>query len=491
MSHTHDIDNDPEALFQFDSYEPLAPPNHLEVSAREPSPSCSRDLPGQSSLYSSPLPPQTPQELSLSAKMMDVTLSEMKGKGVSQPLIINPRAVLDTQDDLFSMSLSSSSSSVPTYEQLPDLSLSPSSFDLHPLQTPTFLDHDLSEIVQLSEDDVIVEGSLGKGKAKELPPTLPPLSLFSTDIHYQSSTEWSSLDLASSPVAGPSSYGSGFASIAESEELSSAPTRPHVSVPTAPEPTLTLARMPSRRRSLSHLSTRSNSSTLPALTMTRNKIRAGVQKAPSNFARKLLFKKRESAPATPTSPTSGSSSSSSTYNNYDTIVIDTEVAGCVDLGQGNCFMPWARDFKSRASPLVSPMSDIDNVLSTASPILPIYRTDGPSTVPNIRTKGRSYSSPLPLSASPLEIVPVSADNIFTPVHVILPNYFDDFLPRELRLHVLVALVELHEAEHQRNVRSEKWTTKKATRSKWVGRDKGIKELLKLSEVGRLLDFHCT
>ena len=124
------------------------------------------------------------------------------------------------------------------------------------------------------------------------------------------------------------------------------------------------------------------------------------------------------------------------------------------------------------------------------PVSPIYHL-GPSSGSGVlRTKGRSYSSPLPLASSPLDIVPITPAELSQPIPVNVPNYFDQYLPRELRILVLAILVDLHEADHRRLVCSAKWTAMRAghSRNRHVGVEKGVRELLKLSRVG-ILPLH--
>ena len=81
-------------------------------------------------------------------------------------------------------------------------------------------------------------------------------------------------------------------------------------------------------------------------------------------------------------------------------------------------------------------------------------------------------------------MPLAPTDIFEPLPVVLPDYFDHYLPHEIKLHILSALVELHVAEHEKKVRHGKWTALKASshKHKWVGADKGIRELFKFSRV---------
>ena len=73
-----------------------------------------------------------------------------------------------------------------------------------------------------------------------------------------------------------------------------------------------------------------------------------------------------------------------------------------------------------------------------------------------------------------------------PEVVVMPNHFNDKLPRELQLAVLKALVDVHEEEHQRTLRgecpSQIWSVRAAGKTRWVGRDKGLRELVKFTRV---------
>ncbi|GBE77542.1 predicted protein [Sparassis crispa] len=440
MSHTHHIDNE-DPLFQFDSYDQLiSPVNHLEVSARPQLSSLNGvDLtgkPSSSNFISKTSQPRPPLS---SGKMED---TDVKGKGVPQPVFVAASGVLeddcapDAEDDMFAMSLGSASSSV---------------------QTPVL---DVDE-----ETDEDIGDSLGKGKARELPPSLPPLSLY-TELNYESS-DWPSFEASSPAAAGPSSYRSISASINTSERGHNVSVVDRVSAP--PEfsgQVLGVVRVPSRRRSLSSLSVRSNRS-LSTLSMSKVKVRLAGTKGPGNLARKLLFKKRTSPPESPSSADSTS---------------DIDVSGCEEA---SCFSPWSRDLKGRTT--AAPMLDLDLSLSGLDPLLPLYCAGRGSNECNmLRTKGRSYSSPLPLPSTPLDLVPVTTADIFEPIRVVSRNYFDEYLPHELKVQVLAALVHLHEAEYQRNVREGEWTVLKASssRNKWVGTAKGLRELFRLSRVSK-------
>ncbi|KAI0828906.1 RNI-like protein [Trametes gibbosa] len=278
---------------------------------------------------------------------------------------------------------------------------------------------------------------------------------------------WSEYD-QSPQTAGPSSYGSGFSAIGESEQSSSPETTPVAS----PETAAPIEEVAVRRRTLSNVSLRSTRS-LSALSLSKVKVKFAGTKSPGNIARKLRFKKGDSTPdvhdARAVSP-----------------IVDTDLPGAAEIGRGSCFLPWARDLKGRTIPPQGTLVDIDVGLSgPIGTVSPLLRIGPPSELAILRSKGRSYSSPFPLSSSsPLDIIPVTQTDLSEPVRIKVPDYFDEYLPLELKLEVLKILVELHEAEHLRLVASERWTARKAARNRCVGAEKGMMDLLKLSRVSK-------
>ncbi|KAG5219624.1 F-box/LRR-repeat protein [Salix suchowensis] len=199
------------------------------------------------------------------------------------------------------------------------------------------VEHVPTEHDDIYSDSELVGTSKGKGKEREQPPTLPPLDFTPTELGGYDASNWPSTGFSpSSP--GPSSYGSGYASLNNAtkavEQLPSIVTtiQPFVTAVASDSPALT--RMPSRRRSLSHIRTHPRAAKLRAL----------------------------------------------------------------------C----------------------------------------------------------------------------------LGNYFDEALPRELKLCIFQALVHLHEEDYSRAVRDGTWSMMKASSSKgrWVGRERGARELVKLSRVSR-------
>jgi F-box/leucine-rich repeat protein 2/20 len=404
--------------------------------------------------------------------------SSWKGKGVSRPMPIPPAPAADPHDlfdmngatsshndrHFYSFSPFSPSSSITCaspidQEDEPHQASSWKGKDIVPIGSPASM-HDPHDIFDMSEaasshafpsfssrfspvftspidsieqpstsmehDDASGSTGKGKGKEKEQPPTLPPLTFSPTEFGYVHAN-WPSPTVTDT-VAGPSSYGS--RDTAGPSSYNSLAPLDLISVPAPPAPVLSTptvsARPLSRRRSL------------PSLTATPNaKSKFRLKAHSSSLARRLLFRKYDgdACPTPPSSPTDGRD---------------------LDLGAGTCFAPWRND----------------SALALEYDYFPAL-------------KGRTNSSPFPVSA--LDLIPVSTADVFDPIPLFVPNYFDDVLPRELRVYIMVALISVHEADHARALRDGQWTVAKASssRNKWVGRDKALRELVRFSRVSEL------
>lgn len=88
------------------------------------------------------------------------------------------------------------------------------------------------------------------------------------------------------------------------------------------------------------------------------------------------------------------------------------------------------------------------------------------------------------SLSTLDIIPDTRLDVHQPIPFIRPNGFDHKLPRELRLHILHVLISTHEQDHVKTQTDIRWSLSKAcsSRNRWVGRDRGFRELIKFSRV---------
>ncbi|KAI0073961.1 RNI-like protein [Panus rudis PR-1116 ss-1] len=414
---------------------------------------------------------QTEEDSSLMQETQ-IAETDVKGKGIShssEPMPIIPRSMLALEPDLFSMSFDSPASSS-------GLSGSILPIDFYSPQMDNFHSDVVVSASIDDEQDFIASSSSGKGKARELPPSLPPLSFSSAEFSYGSSN-WPS-------EAGPSSYGSNCSSaVAGSPEsgtsepspsagvLNSPPSSPAVDQGTSSETSSPApssgndgnSRVPSRVRSLSNISMRSRKS-FSNLSISKTKLRAVNS---GTFAKKLFNRKRDSPPSSPLS---------------DFSAPEPELPRTDSIDEGSNLL---LRLTGPRTPVATPVVETDVVWGT---INPTFRTPRPNEGTPIRTKGRSYSSPLPLPSNVFDIVPLAPADIFSSEPEIqpTPDYFDDYLPHELKLHIFAVLVDLFKVEHERRIDHGKWSANKAgsLRNKWVGRDKGLRELFKLSRVSK-------
>lgn len=97
-----------------------------------------------------------------------------------------------------------------------------------------------------------------------------------------------------------------------------------------------------------------------------------------------------------------------------------------------------------------------------------------------RTKGRSNSSPLPMSA--LDYIPILPEDAF--IIRSSRNFFDEVLPKELKLQIILSLISLHKNDKVKLIAQADWSVTRAVSSKnrWLGKDKAIRELVKLGRV---------
>ena len=73
-----------------------------------------------------------------------------------------------------------------------------------------------------------------------------------------------------------------------------------------------------------------------------------------------------------------------------------------------------------------------------------------------------------------------------------PNLFGNLLPREVKLAILEAFIDIYEEEGRELRRSQAWTANLAAKSnnRWTGRARGLIELVRLSSVSHLETFSC-
>jgi F-box/leucine-rich repeat protein 2/20 len=379
---------------------------------------------------------------------------QQKGKSPSIPVEIPSGGRLhDAQTDLFSISLDDASFPGSSHTAL---SHPPT---IQPELTSNLLDPTCSH--DDIDDDTDVP-HLGKGKARDtdedIPPTLPPLTFppMTFDICPSPSLI---------PGSGPSSYDSLYhqrvehegysrstAVVGTSASLNVATVLPHASL---------------RTRSFSDPPSLCPGSSSSAPTTAKIGPSRGPDKQFSFSSRD-----RSQSRSLPNSPEAGMR-----------IPINVDV-----VDAGGCLAPWKREFKSRLKDKSRtgshPYIVFDRVGESATNALPdCYPASRPAAEVHLhRANCRSYSDPFPFPRA-FDVVSTDATDTFVPIPIVVPpNLFDGLLPRELRLRIFGILVRIHEEDHERRVCEGRWTAIKASKHKWVGRDQGIRELLRLSRV---------
>jgi F-box and leucine-rich repeat protein 2/20 len=383
---------------------------------------------------------------------------EQKGKARSSPVEIPSSGTESSHHDLFSMSFDSSNS--------PGLS--------HPgPSSPPIIRNDLTTALQnltsRHDLDPIPYDTdlpyLDKGKIKDAPPTLPPLAFppIAFDICP------SSPSLISEP--GPSSYGSLLPQHLEHESFSYTP--PVLRNSTAHGAAHILPPASPRRRSLSNPPFRHLERLISSV---HTRVNIESSRSLDDHSHITSSDRRQTR-------------SASSFPGVE-VQIPTDL-DAVDAG--SCLVPWKRDFKSRSKSKAGSFSYLvlDRVDGESAPALPdhypIYSATRSAIEDRIRrTNGRSNSDPFPLPYA-FDLVSPDTSDAFVPITVInRPNLFDGILPREIRLRIFGFLVKIYEEDHARKISEGRWTVNKASKNKWVGRDRGIRELIRLRRVSMRL-----
>lgn len=391
--------------------------------------------------------------LAMSPDAQQTSHHEQKGKARSSPVEIPSSGTESSQHDLFSMSFDSNNS--------PGLS--------HPgPSSPPVIRNDLTTLTSRHDlDPIPYDTDLpypDKGKARDAPPTLPPLAFppITFDICP------SSPSLISEP--GASSYGSMHPQHIEPESFSYTP--PVLRNSTAQGAAHILPPASPRRRSFSNPPFGHLERLISPSVHTRVNIESS--RSLNNHSHITSSDRRQTR-------------SASSFPGVE-VQVPTDF-DAVDAS--SCLAPWKRDFKSRSKSKAGSFSYLvlDRVDGGSTPALldhhPIYSATRSAVEDRIRkTNGRSNSDPFPLPYA-FDLVSPDTSDAFVPITVInRPNLFDGILPREIRLRIFGFLVKVHEDDHERKISEGRWTANKASKSKWVGRDRGIRELIRLRRVCR-------
>jgi len=422
MSTTHDSDID-ETFFQFDPFELLAIPSSLQPLDTE-------KTVGVSALGRLPV--------SEDMHFIGKGSPARKGKVKTMPMPIRPSTIVR---DLFEFSPPGSSSYASSSSSMtfsPSTSNFSSDLD-NPYCRDSFLTDGMEPSDSPNSEASFPSSYTRKGKEKASFPMLPPLTFSAIELDY-------GRDVPLTP--GPSSYGTLYSPPLPNQGLppSSAIPVTDISVPSpssfqSQEPSSAVVKAPvTRCRSLINLSHQSSPPSLESAITPQSSLGS------SNIARQHLdaIDKKDTGSVANLSMID----TTSLINTLDLQAISREPSSCPPA--------WYTASKDSAR--------------------------APASREIFRAKSRSRSLPYPISA--LDIVPVVSTDIFQPLPVVILNYFELFLPKELRLYILCALVDLHDSDYQRSIREGRLTIAKATssRGRWVGRDKGVRELFKFSRV---------
>ena len=458
MSTPPDIDND-DTLFQFDPY---------DLASRVPSPGMHLK-PGSESIAQDLAPPMSSHDASTTSGELDLGLEILvqptitKGKERTEPMAIRPSSIVY---DLFDSSptVVSPSSSRAYASSSSSTAFSPSSYSF---SSPRFDDSiyrlrspSVESMEQLEASD-IESSSLDsppstKGKERESFPFLPPLTFSLIQLNP---------DRGFLPTPAQSPYDRPSGNDHHSPLLSSNQVFPTLFSTT--ESSLSERNLQGAQEvtKLPLSGSQSFSNVPPGPSLDRPST-VGPSRIPSNLS--LIFEKRDN-PLNSKFPSKVIESS--------TPATPTSTPIITDLESGDAS---ATAWYTVSSPYGLPV--VRTQQPSATPSLPEHLRINSSTPMLLKGQSRFILSPPPFSA--LDFVPISSNDIFQSLPIVIQNYFDFSLPKELRLLIFRELVYIHEREHLRLVSSGRFTATKASysRSRWVGRDRGIRELFKLSRV---------
>ena len=464
MSTLPDIDND-DTLFQFDPYEGLA----------SGAPSFGMHLKTKSEFTAQDLaPPMSSHDESTTSGELDLGLEILvqstitKGKERTEPMAIRPSSIVY---DLFDSSptVASPSSSRAYASSSSSTAFSPSSYSF---SSPRFDDSryrhrtpSVESMEQLDASD-IESSSLdsppsSKGKERESFPFLPPLTFSLIQLNP---------DHGFLPAPSQSPYDKPSGNVRHSPLLSANEILPILSPTT--ESSSSERNLQDAQEDTVHPISRSQSFSnlaqqipVPSEASLDRPSTIGPSRIPSNLS--LIFEKRDN-------PINSKFSDKPIEASTPATPISTPVITDLESGDDS-----ATAWYTVSSPYGLP---IVQTQPSAIPSLPEHLRLNSSTRILLKGQPRFMLSPPPISA--LDFVPITSTDIFQSFPIVIQDYFDLLLPKELRLQIFRELVHVHEREHLRLVSSGRFTATKASysRNRWVGRDRGIRELFKLSRV---------
>jgi len=476
MSIPPDIDAD-ETLFQFDPYDGLASGATFIASPgmqlKSESESAAQDI----------APPMSSHDESSTSGELDLGLEILvqptiaKGEERTKPMAIRASSIVyDLFDSSSPPSVASTSSFRAYASSSSSTAFSPSSFTF---SSPGLDDSrydqrspSVDSMEQLDASD-IESSSLDsppspKGKEREGFPFLPPLTFSLIQLNPDHGGLPTPCQSPNDRVYSPPPRNDSHSPLLNSADQvlpSLSLTETFSSKLNQQDPQEVTKHPVSRSQSFSNLSQQISVSPDASSTLDRPST-VGPSRIPSNLS--LIFEQRDSDPSTSKFSDKPIEAPTTTTSTLTPVINDAELG---DYSAAS----WYTVSRPCGSPIIQTQP-------SAIPSLPGHLLLNSSTRMLLKGKSRSMSSPYPLSA--LDFVPIASTDIFQSFPIVIQNYFDLWLPEELRLQIFRALVHVHENDYIRSVNSGRLTAAKASscRSRWVGRDKGIRELFKLSRV---------
>lgn len=156
---------------------------------------------------------------------------------------------------------------------------------------------------------------------------------------------------------------------------------------------------------------------------------------------------------------------------------------------------WLTKAKEGRSPVTGGLVDLAGTIE--SPVT-VGRNEPPVNASRHRPrklykeKGRSQTIPatfsfvvmpetiIQLPAAETEPTAEAADASIKPIEEI--SLFESMLPREMKLSVFEQLIVVYQEEFERRLKEGKWSVAHASRERWVAKDAGMRELIKLTRV---------
>lgn len=156
------------------------------------------------------------------------------------------------------------------------------------------------------------------------------------------------------------------------------------------------------------------------------------------------------------------------------------------------FPSWFSKGKESRAPSIRSITPVEGSTDTGKDKLTLHK---PKRLHKERKRANTTPVPFPFLVSPDGVVsstqPLLTDGDVTPeasgevkpIEQVSP--FEQMLHREMKLWIFAQLVVLHQEDFERRLAQKQWSVLHANHERWVGKDAGMRELVKLTRVRRL------